>query len=57
MYARIFAAQGHLTQTIPSLILGILFGYSMKMSGLWIAKITEESHLINLPHHKKAVTL
>lgn len=33
----IFAAQGDLTQTIPSLIVGVLFGYSMKMSGLWIA--------------------
>lgn len=33
----LFAAQGNLTQTIPSLIIGVLFGYSMKMSGLWIA--------------------
>ncbi|ATM98944.1 MULTISPECIES: DUF1097 domain-containing protein [Proteus] len=33
----IFAAQGDLAQTIPSLIVGVLFGYSMKMSGLWVA--------------------
>ncbi|MEQ5393803.1 DUF1097 domain-containing protein [Proteus sp. fly-1013] len=33
----IFAAQGDLSQTIPSLIVGVLFGYSMKMSGLWVA--------------------
>ncbi|NBM53664.1 DUF1097 domain-containing protein [Proteus vulgaris] len=33
----IFAAQGDLYQTIPSLIVGVLFGYSMKMSGLWVA--------------------
>ena len=33
----IFAAQGDLIQTIPSLVVGILFGYAMKMSGLWIA--------------------
>ncbi|CRL65014.1 DUF1097 domain-containing protein [Proteus vulgaris] len=33
----IFAAQGELIQTIPSLIVGVLFGYAMKMSGLWIA--------------------
>lgn len=33
----IFAAQGDLAQTIPSLIIGVLFGYSMKMSGLWVA--------------------
>ncbi|EPL4465624.1 DUF1097 domain-containing protein [Proteus mirabilis] len=38
----IFAAQGHLTQTIPSLILGILFGYSMKISGLWIANKSQK---------------
>lgn len=38
----IFAAQGDLTQTIPSLILGILFGYSMKMSGLWIANKSQK---------------
>ncbi|MBG3090505.1 DUF1097 domain-containing protein [Proteus cibarius] len=33
----IFAAQGDLSQTIPSLIVGVLFGYAMKMSGLWVA--------------------
>lgn len=33
----LFAAQGDLTQSIPSLIVGVLFGYAMKMSGLWIA--------------------
>ncbi|WP_193017519.1 DUF1097 domain-containing protein [Proteus sp. FME41] len=33
----LFAAQGDLVQTIPSLIVGVLFGYSMKMSGLWVA--------------------
>ena len=33
----IFAAQGDLTQAIPSLIVGVLFGYAMKMSGLWAA--------------------
>lgn len=33
----VFAAQGDLSQTIPSLIVGVLFGYSMKMSGLWVA--------------------
>lgn len=33
----IFAAQGDLAQTIPSLIVGVLFGYSMKMGGLWVA--------------------
>ena len=33
----IFAAQGDLSQTIPALIVGVLFGYSMKMSGLWVA--------------------
>ncbi|MDM3814236.1 hypothetical protein O9501_18725 [Proteus mirabilis] len=38
----IFAAHGHLTQTIPSLILGFLFGYSMKMSGLWIANKSQK---------------
>ncbi|MDD8915288.1 DUF1097 domain-containing protein, partial [Escherichia coli] len=38
----IFAAQGDLTQTILSLILGILFGYSMKMSGLWIANKSQK---------------
>lgn len=39
----IFAAQGDLSQTIPSLIVGVLFGYAMKMSGLWIANKSQKN--------------
>ncbi|MEQ4924731.1 DUF1097 domain-containing protein [Proteus hauseri] len=34
----LFAAQDNLPQIIISLIVGVLFGYSMKMSGLWVAQ-------------------
>ena len=40
-------AQGDLTQTTLSLILGILFGYSMKMSGLWIMNKSPEKKPFN----------
>ncbi|HBO23905.1 MULTISPECIES: DUF1097 domain-containing protein [unclassified Providencia] len=34
----IFAAQGEWAITIQSLIVGVLFGYSMKQSGLWLSR-------------------
>ncbi len=33
----IFAAQGEWAITIQSLLVGVLFGYSMKTSGLWLS--------------------
>lgn len=32
-----FAGQGDWKQVLPSLALGLVFGYAMKNSGLWLA--------------------
>ncbi|KKC99660.1 MULTISPECIES: DUF1097 domain-containing protein [Photobacterium] len=37
-----FAAAGHWQLVIPSLMLGVVFGYAMKTSGLWLKAQTEK---------------
>ena len=37
-----FAAQGDWRQVVLSLLVGLLFGYAMKNSGLWLAKQREK---------------
>ena len=42
-----FAGQGDWKLVVPSLMLGLLFGYAMKNSGLWLAARREKSQ--NVP--------
>jgi len=37
-----FAAQGDWRQVVLSLVVGLLFGYAMKNSGLWLAERREK---------------
>ncbi|GAB6260468.1 DUF1097 domain-containing protein [Photobacterium sp. CCB-ST2H9] len=37
-----FAAGGNWQLVIPSLVLGVLFGYAMKTSGLWLKSLAEQ---------------
>ena len=37
-----FAAQGDWRQVVVSLLVGLVFGYAMKNSGLWLAKQREK---------------
>ncbi|MNY52619.1 Inner membrane protein YcdZ [compost metagenome] len=46
-----FAGQGDWKMIIPSLLLGLVFGYAMKNSGLWLAARRERSQ--NLPELSK----
>ena len=38
-----FAGQGDWKLVVPSLVLGLLFGYAMKNSGLWLASRREKA--------------
>ncbi|MGC9423393.1 DUF1097 domain-containing protein [Vibrio sp.] len=55
-----FAADGNIALVIPSLLLGGVFGYTMKASGEWLHKRSEErkesEHGLTLRCNKKAVT-
>ena len=37
-----FAAHGNWQIVVPSLLLGVIFGYLMKSSGLWLQKLCQE---------------
>ena len=37
-----FAANGNWQVVVPSLLLGVIFGYLMKSSGLWLHKLCQE---------------
>lgn len=41
-----FAGQGDWALVVPSLLLGLVFGYAMKNSGLWIAARRERSQRV-----------
>ena len=41
-----FAGQGNWKLVVPSLMLGLLFGYAMKNSGLWLAARREKSQSV-----------
>ena len=41
-----FAGQGDWKLVVPSLMLGLLFGYAMKNSGLWLAARREKSQSV-----------
>ncbi|WP_459176024.1 DUF1097 domain-containing protein [Ewingella americana] len=44
-----FAAQGDWRQVVLSLLVGLLFGYAMKNSGLWLAERREKQRRAALP--------
>ncbi|MGP3590054.1 DUF1097 domain-containing protein [Vagococcus sp. WN89Y] len=46
-----FAGQGEWRLVVPSLMVGVLFGYAMKNSGLWLASRTKKAPL---RQHEKA---
>lgn len=41
-----FAGQGDWRLVVPSLALGLLFGYAMKNSGLWLASLNERRQTV-----------
>ena len=49
-----FAGQGDWKLVLPSLAVGLLFGYAMKNSGLWLAARRERHSTRTVAENKKA---